>query len=1740
MRGVKEVRLERDEEEIRKGGGEVAGRVAGADNLAYVIHSAGRSVAVEHHALSNLVRSLDECIPLSESHTVICRMPIDSEASLLEIFRPLYHGACITIAEDDTCDSIWRAAKGRQDIVIQLAVEEMPSFCASLEDAPEETRLSIREVICAGHAIRESLVRTLHKYLRASLRLSYGLPETVTRIGYRLAEPDDSKEIIRVQAALHDCAVYVFDEYQQLVPYGVEGEIYVASDHLARGYLRGQRNGERFLTNPFAPRAGGRLFRTGDLGRLRSDGTIEITGNRMREACIRGYRVSLSEIESSLEEHGSVDEASVIVREDANGRRHLVAYVVPGLTEVLKSGGADSRKEYPELASRLRAHLARSHAEYMIPSAFVFLASLPCTPGGEIDIAALETLPFIDSEEVQQCERAAQSLPGVSEVVALIQESPDGIAALHLDDLVPGWKTGLGTGSAQKQMEAAPPVHNAGDVIQRKPAISFGGPLLVSPDAPSTLQETLVRAARRAGPGIIRYLENKSNLIECSYADLLADAERILGGLRETRLRPGDKVVLQLSLNQDILAAFWGCILGGFIPVVIPVPPSYTEWNSGLERLTNTWELLEHPIVLAASGTSGLRDACESNASFKSARIVMIEDLRAHEQDAFYYTSDPDDVAFFVLTSGSTGLPKCIMLSHRNLLARARGTNQLCGCAERDVIFNWLPFDHIGSISDWHLRCVELACSCVYAYSEDVIPHPLYWLDVIDRFRVTASWAPNFAYQLVVNELKQGNARDWDLSCVDFLLTAGESVSASVINAFLDKLAPSGLKKTAIRPAFGMAELGSGVTYFQPTPEHPLRFHTLDRNSLEGAIWRVDPLHPRSLTFTDLGPPIRGVSLRIVDQDGAVLPEETIGRIQIHGDVVFRGYFKLEDSGCRDGWFDTGDLGFLSDGNLVITGREKDTIIINGANYYSHEIESIVEEVEGIAPSFTAACAVRGESAAGDELAVFFHLLPSHAGELINVLKHIRGALARKKGLTPDYLIPVEKREVPKTAIGKLRRSELSRRFNAGDYTEMLKAIDVLTQNERTIPDWFFHRVWRRKEIARLPLRSRPRNALVFADNLGLGKALCAGLRKQGCVCVEVEAGAHGFTRIGPQQYRIQPGNARHYQKLLSLLRDDEFQVEEVIHLWTYVEPAGRELSVEEVEQSQEGGAESMLLLVQALAAEGYEASVQMTVVSNCSQTASSSDQVAWQHAAVPALSRTIWLELPHMKCRHIDLEIDSIDANAERIMRERGSVPVEPEVAYRQGRRMTPCLDKAKMSQKMAGTPALSRGGLYLITGGLGGIGTVLSQWLIRHFDAKLALVGRTQLPERGLWESVKSDQTHVAACVKNYLSIEALGGEVIYEAVDVCDLQGLRSVVEMAESRWGQPLRGVFHLAGHGSLAKHWEDSQKHWVSKESIEDFRTMLRPKLIGAQALARLLADKPDPLFVSFSSVNSLFGGASFGSYAGANSALNGFCHYLRYHSRIRAYNFIWSMWADCGMSEGSPAYAVDMAQRMGYQPMTKQQAMWSLLAALALDPDEWVVGVNVNNRRIQRMTSGLRSSRRLVAYFTSDAEDFAAEQLQAITVRDRFNTPVDCSFVRLVSMPRTPKGEVDKEVLLALTNFEAKKDVAKVAPANELERAILAIWREVLNVERIGVEDNFFDLGGHSLLVSQVLERLNNLAGCQLSILELFHYPTIRLLAKYLNQGAALPAQASRPLEDRKATHRRQRERRARQAPASD
>jgi len=541
------------------------------------------------------------------------------------------------------------------------------------------------------------------------------------------------------------------------------------------------------------------------------------------------------------------------------------------------------------------------------------------------------------------------------------------------------------------------------------PAIAVAAAPVVPVDAPKTLAEVLRRASEAAAPRRIVRVASDGGEVVLSYAGLLARAEGILGGLRFRGTRPGDAVVLHLEAAEELLPAFWACVLGGFtaVPVGVPGPG---DGAGPAQRLRDVWTTLDGPLVIAGTGPAGAVEA----ALGAGARVAPLAELAAHAPEPAWHPSPPEAVAALLLSSGTTGRPRLVQRTHHNLLCVCQRNPGLAGSAE--IIFlNWLPLDHNAGLTS-SMATVAAGADQVQLGTRDVLEAPERWLEGLHRYRVTHTGGTNYSLGLINAHLAAGGGRaGWDFSRVQSFVVSAEPVAARTLRAFVEHLAPYGLRPEVLRPSYGMTEAG-GITR--------LTALRLDEGGGDA--------------FVEAGTPFPGMSLRVVDAEGRVVEEGREGRIQVRGDTVTPGYARdpvhTRESFTEDGWFDTGDAGFLRAGSLTITGREKDVLIVNGLNLASQEVEAAIEEVEGVERGCTAVCAVRGPARDTDAAAVFLHTSLAGAEERDALRREVRRVVAARFGATVAHLLLVDPDDIPRTLLGKVQRPALRLRLEAGGF----------------------------------------------------------------------------------------------------------------------------------------------------------------------------------------------------------------------------------------------------------------------------------------------------------------------------------------------------------------------------------------------------------------------------------------------------------------------------------------------------------------------------------------------------------------------------------------------------------------------------------------------------------------------------------------------------------------------------------
>jgi amino acid adenylation domain-containing protein len=554
------------------------------------------------------------------------------------------------------------------------------------------------------------------------------------------------------------------------------------------------------------------------------------------------------------------------------------------------------------------------------------------------------------------------------------------------------------------------------------PAISHGDALLQQPAMSTTLPGILIQASDASPAHGITYILPDCSSLYQSYPQLLQQATQLLGTLQQRGLRPKDKAILQFNRNEDFLPAFWACLLGGMIPVLLPDALSSNQPSNVARKVEDTYHFLEQASILTISHLARQERVAHLLPTVQLHKIIFTDHPQEYTSSPLIHQSDPDDLALLALTSGSTGNAKLVMLTHHNLISQMRGVAQLKQLSSRDISLNWLPLDHVGSICT-HIRDIDNNILQLQMAPDTILQDPLLWLKLMATYHVTLTRAPNFAFKLMNDQASHLKHQQLDLSSLRFIINAGEAIVPKVARQFLELFGPYGLSPLAMHPCWGMTETSSGVTY--------------------STTFALEKIHD-DYAFVELGGPLPGVSLRIVDDDNTLVSENTIGRLQVRGTPLTAGYYQNAQANQHtftpDGWFDTGDLGMLKQGRLTVTGRAKDHIIINGVNYYSHEIEAVIEEINGVLSSYVAACAVHDTpGSASDKLAIILSVADSLADQVLSdLLRAIRLTVASKIGITPHYIVPVPREAIPKTSTGKVQRRLLAQRFAQGEFGELI------------------------------------------------------------------------------------------------------------------------------------------------------------------------------------------------------------------------------------------------------------------------------------------------------------------------------------------------------------------------------------------------------------------------------------------------------------------------------------------------------------------------------------------------------------------------------------------------------------------------------------------------------------------------------------------------------------------------------
>jgi acyl-CoA synthetase (AMP-forming)/AMP-acid ligase II len=507
-----------------------------------------------------------------------------------------------------------------------------------------------------------------------------------------------------------------------------------------------------------------------------------------------------------------------------------------------------------------------------------------------------------------------------------------------------------------------------------------------------------------------------------SYADIYRSALCVARSIGESGLQRGDLVAIVLADAEQYLTTLFGASIAGVVPASLYPPSTTTELAQYLELTANILRSSKARAVVTdatlASRFEALRTGCP-----ELALVLERESLDAPPLEPERLPS-LDDIAFVQFTSGSTSTPKGVALSHRNVSANVEAINGPAGLAAvaDDVAVSWLPLNHDMGLVGMALGPVYAARPGVLMPPATFVRRPAEWLRAITRHRATVSFAPNFAFDLCVRRVKDGDLATLDLSSWRIAGCGAEPIHAPTLAAFAAKFAPVGFRDTAFFPTYGLAEHVLAAT-FPPRGRRP-------KTEIAASGTREDA----AVTLVSCGRPFPGHELRIVDETGGQLAERQVGEIVLAGPSVMLGYYNqdaLTAQTIRNGWLHTGDLGFLSGGELFVCGRLKDIIIVNGRKFHPQDLEWAVDDLAGVRRGRVVAF---GSSVPGRADRVVIVVEPSGtvAGDALT--ESIRRQVGNLFGLYVDDVAIVPSGTIGRTTSGKVQRAATRARYEAEGY----------------------------------------------------------------------------------------------------------------------------------------------------------------------------------------------------------------------------------------------------------------------------------------------------------------------------------------------------------------------------------------------------------------------------------------------------------------------------------------------------------------------------------------------------------------------------------------------------------------------------------------------------------------------------------------------------------------------------------
>lgn len=580
------------------------------------------------------------------------------------------------------------------------------------------------------------------------------------------------------------------------------------------------------------------------------------------------------------------------------------------------------------------------------------------------------------------------------------------------------------------------------------PQIHYQPPqaITATPEQAVTLNDVLNWHAQVHPERVCIHLYGEQEQVQAfTYAALQTGARAVAAGLRERGLQPGQCVAIMLPTEVGYFFSFFGTLLAGGIPVPIYPPLRPSQIEEHLRRHSKILENAQAVILITVAEAKKVAFLLKTHVDTLH-QIVTVEDLNKATLAGAWMSPPigPQDIAFLQYTSGSTGDPKGVMLTHTNLLANLRTMGARVQASSTDVFISWLPLYHDMGLIGAFLGSLYHGFPLVVMSPLRFLRKPANWLWAIHNHRGTLSAGPNFAYELCLRAVRDEDIEGLDLSSWRMALNGAEPVSSATLTNFTERFARYGFRPEAIAPVYGLAESSVGLA-LQP-PNRGLIVDRIQRKAFleTGHAIPANSDDSNPLQIPNCGRPLESHEIRIVDGSGRELPERREGRVEFRGPSCTSGYYRNPEATQRlfhEDWLDSGDRGYMTEGDIYLTGRVKEVIIRGGRNIYPYELEEAIGAINGIRKGCIAVFASTDQQSGTERLVVVAETRETAPETLDRLRRQIREVSLNILMTPPDDVVLVPLHSVLKTSSGKLRRGAVRELYEQGKLGRGSKAL---------------------------------------------------------------------------------------------------------------------------------------------------------------------------------------------------------------------------------------------------------------------------------------------------------------------------------------------------------------------------------------------------------------------------------------------------------------------------------------------------------------------------------------------------------------------------------------------------------------------------------------------------------------------------------------------------------------------------